>query len=568
MDEEFDKSATIDGAAVAADDAILDAEIIDSPLGEQKSNLPIFGTLSTNAAVAIGLVILLLSSTILYTIMSSDKGGLEADSEIITVDDPTVFVTDSSGMPVDEAPLEMDFIFSDVGETGKEPSIGITSSGCIFFIAMEKVMRSCDHGEAWQETQDPVQCSPTTSDPYGWVDPITDRIFNVQMIGLETSWICWSDDDGESWLGNPHDSGTTPINDHIKLASGPWTNTGPYAAIGSLTTNLYETAVYYCYNKLVGIFCFTSFDGGATFEAGGQIIGLATTNGGLHGAISTAADGTVYVTPRVATPTVIVSKDNGFSWFERSMGEDVGTPNPRKNSEVSADTESNAYHIWTGADEGVYMSRSIDSGETWEQESIRISPKGIISSVFPQTDAGDPGRIAITYLGSEDSAMIGQPDIDGNPWDGNAHYAVNNITYHLYITYSLNALDENPTFHTKRVTDDPVQMGSICLNSGDCRDIGGSNRNLLDFNDLHINREGRVYVAFADGCTGECATNENATAADSRDGRGSVYFMANGPSLYVEVGEMMSPVAPSTTEEPDKMTIALQLEVAREEIDE
>ena len=121
-----------------------------------------------------------------------------------------------------------------------------------------------------------------------------------------------------------------------------------------------------------GIFCFTAFDGGATFETGGQIIGLATTNGGLHGAI-TAPDGTVYVTPRVATPTVIVSKDNGFSWFERNMGVDVNTPNPRKNSEVSTDSESNAYHIWTGADEGVYMSRSIDSGSLGTREHSYFS---------------------------------------------------------------------------------------------------------------------------------------------------------------------------------------------------
>ena len=135
-------------------------------------------------------------------------------------EDPRIFVTDKTGASIDVPALDMTFQFSDVGETGKEPSIGITSSGCIFFIAMEKVMRSCDGGLAWEETQDPVMCSPTTSDPYGWVDPITDRVFGVQMIGLETSWICWSDDDGETWLGNPHDSGTTPINDHIKLASG------------------------------------------------------------------------------------------------------------------------------------------------------------------------------------------------------------------------------------------------------------------------------------------------------------------------------------------------------------
>ena len=445
-----------------------------------------------------------------------------------------LFVTGPDGLPVEGAALPLEFTFSDVGALGAEPSIGITRSGCIFFIAFEKVMRSCDHGESWEDVAGPM-CAFQTNDPWGWVDPITDRIFNVQMQGLETSWICWSDDDGQTWVGNPHDSGTTPINDHIKLATGPWTSSG-YGIGGQFTQAYYETAVYYCYNKLAGIFCFTSFDGGATFNTGGLIFGLATTNGGLHGAITSAPDGTVYVTPRVETPTVIVSDDNGLTWFDRTMGEDVGTPNPRKNSEVATDTESNAYHIWTGADEGVYMSRSTDSGNTWEQTSIRISPSAVISTVFPQIDAGDPGRIAVTYLGSENASELNLSDIDGEPWDGNAHYAPANVSYYLYITYSLNALDSEPIFHTVRVSPDPVQVGSICLNSGDCRDIGGSNRNLLDFNDLHIDREGRVYVAFADGCTGECASNWNSTPEDSRSRRGSMYYLSSGPSLYESVG--------------------------------
>ena len=197
----------------------------------------------------------------------------------------------------------------------------------------------------------------------------------------------------------------------------------------------------------------------------------------------------------------------------------------------------NGYRMDSGGPDSTVF-RSFDSGETWEQESIRISPVEVISSVFPQTDAGAPGHIAITYLGSENSEMLNESDLDGNPWNGNAHYAPNTAAYHLYITYSLNALDEEPVFHTYRVTEDPVQVGSICLNSGDCRDIGGSNRNLLDFNDLHIDREGRVYVAFADGCTGECAMKDNRTAEDSRDGRGSVYYLASGPSLLAEFGEL------------------------------
>ena len=66
--------------------------------------------------------------------------------------DQRVFVTDGTGASVDAAPLEMEFTFSDVWETGKEPSIGITSSGCMFFIAMEKPMRSCDAGKSWENT--------------------------------------------------------------------------------------------------------------------------------------------------------------------------------------------------------------------------------------------------------------------------------------------------------------------------------------------------------------------------------------------------------------------------------
>lgn len=453
------------------------------------------------------------------------------------VNNPRTFVTGKDGLPVEEALLELEYYFSNVNEDGPEPSIGITSSGCIFFIAMEKPMRSCDGGLTWENTADITQ-APFTSDPYGWVDPVTDRIFNIHMMGLESTWIGWSDNDGESWMGNPHDSGTTPLNDHIKLASGPWTDTG-YGMVGQLSQNVYDQAVYFCYNKLVGIFCFTSYDGGATFVTGGQIIGLATTNGGLHGAVSTAPDGTVYVTPRVATPTIIMSKDNGFTWEERTMGTDAGTPNPRKNSEIATDTESNAYHVWTGADQGIYLARSTDSGDTWDTESLRISPVEVISTAFPQTDAGDPGRIAVTYLGSENASLLNTSDIDGNNWDGNGHYAPNEVHYHLYITYSLNALDENPTFHTYRVTDDPVQIGAMCLNSGDCRsDQGGSNRNLLDFNDLHIDREGRIYIAFADGCTGECATKETPTPADSRSSTGGMYYLASGPSLLAEFGQL------------------------------
>ena len=93
-----------------------------------------------------------------------------------------VFVTEPDGLPIDMEPIRMVFNLSDVGQDGAEPSIGVTSTGCVFFIAFEKVMRSCDYGETWEDVTGPM-CAFQTNDPWGWVDPVTDRIFNVQMQG-------------------------------------------------------------------------------------------------------------------------------------------------------------------------------------------------------------------------------------------------------------------------------------------------------------------------------------------------------------------------------------------------
>ena len=67
------------------------------------------------------------------------------------VKDVRVFVTDKTGESVDVPAIEMTFQFSDVGETGKAKRV--PSTGC-YFIAMEKVMRSCDYGETWEGFRD------------------------------------------------------------------------------------------------------------------------------------------------------------------------------------------------------------------------------------------------------------------------------------------------------------------------------------------------------------------------------------------------------------------------------
>ena len=85
---------------------------------------------------------------------------------------------------------------------------------------------------------------------------------------------------------------------------------------------------------------------------------------------------------------------------------------------------------------------------------------------------------------------------------------------------------------------------------------------------MTIELEGRVYIAFADGCTGTCASGNNSQPADSRTGRGSVYFMANGPSLYVENGEMTSPVESPPPEMSKVMQFVVDIEAVRQENNE
>ena len=75
---------------------------------------------------------------------NSGVGGAEESLNT----DTGIFVTGPDGESLDIPPLPLEFVFSDVGEEGAEPSIGITSSGCIFFIEPFDLVR-----RSWRQLQ-------------------------------------------------------------------------------------------------------------------------------------------------------------------------------------------------------------------------------------------------------------------------------------------------------------------------------------------------------------------------------------------------------------------------------
>jgi hypothetical protein len=148
-------------------------------------------------------------------------------------------------------------------------------------------------------------------------------------------------------------------------------------------------------------------------------------------------------------------------------------------------------------------------------------PFGIRNVVFPQVVAGDDDRAAFMFLGT--------------PTSGNYQDTANfRGEWHMYIATTY---DGGQTWTTVDTTpNDPVQLGSICTGGTTC----GADRNLLDFNDLKMDYEGRIVGAYADGCVG-CTS-----PGTSRSDLATIVRQSGGKRLLAQFDppETAAPLAP------------------------
>ncbi|MHB8604341.1 MAG: sialidase family protein [Thermoplasmatota archaeon] len=439
-----------------------------------------------------------------------------------------------------------------LGNRGGEPNIGVTSNGWVFTDANMNTMRSKDHGATWQivfnlSTALPQNCSPAppppapvgcpvtgytrSSDPMLWVDTTTDRVFTVHMTSIVCANFITSDDKGDSWLMKPMTCGL-PGNDHEKVMTSPFSS-----AVPTPPDAVYPDVTYYCYNRATpfvpggtdptdkigepGITdCAVSLDGGRSF-AYDRIVSSVDQDGcgGINGHPAAAKDGTVYVpmdqavTKGCAGPVVGVTEDNGLTWTVRHGPTMHGAE--EIDPDITVTPDGTAYILWRGSDHLQYLARSHDKFATW-QGPWRVSPPDVTSTVYTVIDSAADGRLAMAYLGTRDSANEPSKTPNATRWN-------------MFVTYSLDAASDSPTFTTKQVTpdSDPVQIGCVWM-------YGGSSkcRNLLDFIDMsHDAKDGRVYISFTDGCTKLCAGNASATANQSRQRDGAVMVQVGGPTL-------------------------------------
>ncbi|HEV8360487.1 MAG TPA: sialidase family protein [Candidatus Thermoplasmatota archaeon] len=429
-------------------------------------------------------------------------------------------------------PAAFEFLLADVGAKGPEPSVGVDSGGRLFFktCCVGDVKRSDDGGVNWVDATSPL-ADPATNDPYLWLDPRTDRVYNNDLTNGCT-WSTWTQIQALGapptiWEGANQRFCYTlgqDTYDHQKVSTGKLPPGHQLAALPQLPA--LEQATYVAWNTgSVGKIAL-SLDGGYTFLSSAQTI-QGTCSGGLHGRTRSLPDGTLLIPKRDCNRPLVLRSTNFANWASIPVGVDVGSTNHRKNPDIGVDTAGNAYMFWpSGCTDGscaepTWMSRSTDGGQTWSSPSIKASPPNVLSTTFHAAVAGSPGRVAVMYYGNDHTAMA--PD------------HVRLTKWHAYITFSLNALDADPTFVTVQLDTeaDPIQIGSISSNTDGHNEAGS--RNLLDFNDLVLDESGFVVAAYADGCTtvNNCANNPSATSSNSRDNEGIAAINTIGPDLTV-----------------------------------
>jgi len=296
----------------------------------------------------------------------------------------------------------------------------------------------------------------------------------------------FTDDDGETWTPS-QGSGINSGVDHQTVGGGPYAkNADGSLKGGAVLLTAYPNAVYYASQDIAVAEIARSDSGGLTFGVAVPMYDL-TQCGGLHGQIKVAPDGTVYVPNKSCggKQGVVVSEDNGLTWSIRTV---PGSTSGRTDPSLGIATDGTIYLGYANGDGTPRIAVSRDRGQTWSDDQNVGHYQGIKNTVFPAVTAGDPDRAAFFFLGSNVGGSQGTGTDQTSPYYNGVWYGYISTTY-----------DGGKTWVTVNATpNDPIQRGVVCTNGTTCP---SGTRNLLDFNDMEVDKQGRVVAAVADGCT-------------------------------------------------------------------
>jgi hypothetical protein len=418
---------------------------------------------------------------------------------------------------------------STLGLHAGEPSIGIGlpitghPEGRALFQADVQTLRVTFNGcskALWENKSAPT--SQEDFDPILFTDFTTGRTiahlltFAANVIAGESSITTTSPgNDGDIWTPSTG-AGIASGVDHQTVGGGPYHT----PLIG---TPANPHAVYYCSQALVDANCARSDDGGISY--GPSVVAYRTECGGLHGHVKVAPDGTVYLPNKGCgtSQAVVVSEDNGVTWEVRKI---LGSASAGSDPSVGVGSGGRVYFGYADGDTTAAIAISNDRGKTWTNPLDVGASFGINNVVFPEVVAGDNDRAAFAFVGTPTAGGLQGPRFPG--------------IWHLYVGMTY---DSGATWSVVDATpNDPVQRGCIWL-------AGGANicRNLLDFNDIQMDHEGRVLVAYADGCAGgECVLAPPTATGNAYTALAAIARQTGGRRLLSAFDPPGAPTIPGT----------------------
>jgi hypothetical protein len=349
------------------------------------------------------------------------------------------------------------------------------------------------------------------SDPIGFTDRQTGRVFAAELTLLSpTCKISYSDDDGNTWVASPGTVGSGI--DHQTIGGGPY-----HAPLVGTPANPH--AFYYCSQDLVAAFCLRSDNGGATW--GPPVDTYTTECSGLHGHVKVAPDGTVYLPNNNCggDGAVVVSEDNGITWHIRHVHNEIPPPAPgaidtvsgNSDPAVGVDNNGRVYFAIANADGAAVVATSDDHGNTW-QNLFDVSAVYALRNIrYPAAVAGDAGRAAVAFYGSTATGSADSSSFNG--------------IWHLYVAHTF---DGGLHWTTSDATPGaPIQRGCIWTGGG-----GNICRNLLDFFDVTIDKQGRVEVGYVNGCPGgNCAQAASTATGNAYSATATIARQSGGRRL-------------------------------------
>jgi hypothetical protein len=431
----------------------------------------------------------------------------------------------------------------DLGNTAFEPSIGSdwkhsdAKTDVAMYLAYEQPLRVTFDDSVvppkvtWTDVTSPFTSPPVThlpvcpnalpvcritgsDDPILWTDHETGRTIVSQLqFYAHCSQTAFSDDDGQTWLPSPKPCGTPSGLDHQTVGGGPFAPPLPSPGV------IYPNAVYYCSQELVTAFCSLSVDGGMTFGVGVPL--YLNSCGGIHGHVKVSPDGTVYVpnlncpdSQNVARQAVVVSPDNGLSWTAKLIPDSQSSGGLGGDPSVGIGAGNTVYFGYVDADGHPKMAVSKDHGDTWTK-SVDLGRDFFIQNAeFPEVVAGDDDRAAFAFYGTPTPGNDQDPHFPG--------------VWHLFVAMTYDGGKTWTTVDTTRGF--PIQRG--CIWNG-----GGSNRcrNIDDFVDATIDKQGRVLVGYSNGCADAACMGDTAAFyahSHKRTSKAEIARLECGRSLF------------------------------------